>query len=252
MAAQNVVYPKRVVVTGAASGIGKGVALLLLERGCEVVAVDINEAGLADVIAAGARPVACDIARADERARLLETAGVVDGLVNAAGIIRLVPVTEMTEEVWDSILAVNVKALFFLCREFGSRMGAGDGIVNLSSVAGKASQTTEALAYGSSKAAVLAITRGLAHHFGPAGVRVNAVLPGITDTPMQDKVLLEIAEIRRTTPDALHEARLQAVPLQHRGCTPREMAESIVFLLTSAASYVTGQALAVDGGLVMF
>lgn len=252
MAAQHVVYPKRVVVTGAASGIGKGVALLLLERGCEVVAVDINEAGLAYLDAAGARAVACDITRAEDRARLLETAGAVDGLVNAAGIIRLVPVPEVTEEVWDSILAVNVKALFFLCREFGSRMRAGDGIVNLSSVAGKASQTTEALAYGASKAAVLSVTRGLAHHFGPAGVRVNAVLPGITDTPMQDRVLVEIAEIRRITPEALNEQRLLAVPLQQRGCTPREMAESIVFLLTSAASYMTGQALAVDGGLVMF
>ena len=81
---------------------------------------------------------------------------------------------------------------------------------------------------------------------------MNAVLPGITDTPMQDKVLVEIGAIRGITPEALHEQRLKTVPLQNRGCTPREMADAITFLLSSSASYVTGQALAVDGGLVMY
>jgi len=249
---QEVTYPRRAVVTGAASGIGKGTALLLRERGAEVVAVDVDEAGLADAAAAGCEIVACDLTKSGDRARLLEAAGQVDGLVNAAGIIRLLPVEDLTESDWDAIFAVNVKALFFLARDFGLRMKPGDGIVNLSSVAGKNNATTEALAYGASKSAVLAVTRGLANWFGPSGVRVNAVLPGITDTPMQDKVLVEVAAIRGTTAEALHEARLQTVPLQNRGCTPREMAEGIVFLLSSAASYVTGQALAVDGGLVMY
>jgi NAD(P)-dependent dehydrogenase (short-subunit alcohol dehydrogenase family) len=247
-----VTFARRVVVTGASSGIGKATALLLRERGSEVVAVDVNEDGLAEAAAAGAEPFACDLTRADERARLIEAAGDVDGLVNAAGIIRLVPVPDVTEEDWDAILAVNVKALFFLSRDFGMRMPVGAGIVNLSSVAGKASATTEALAYGTSKAAVLGITRGLAYFFGPAGVRVNAVLPGITDTPMQDKVLVEIGALRGLTPEALHEQRLQTVPLQRRGSEPREIADAITFLLSSSASYVTGQALAVDGGLVMF
>jgi NAD(P)-dependent dehydrogenase (short-subunit alcohol dehydrogenase family) len=243
---------KRVVVTGAGSGIGQGVALLLLERGSEVVAVDLREDALAEVTAAGAEPVVCDVTRREDRAQLLDLAGDVDGLVNAAGIIQLLPVTEVTEEDWDAILDVNVKALFFLARDFGLRMPAGAGIVNLASVAAKNNATTEALAYGTSKAAVLAITRSLATYFGPAGVRVNAVLPGITDTPMQDKVLHEIAVLRDTTPEALHQTRLDAVPLQRRGCEPREMAEPILFLLSSAASYMTGQALAVDGGLIMF
>jgi 2-keto-3-deoxy-L-fuconate dehydrogenase len=245
-------YPKRVVVTGAGSGIGKGVALLLRERGSQVVAVDLSEASLADVVAAGAEAVVCDVTKEADRRRLLDVAGDIDGLVNAAGIIRLLPVTDVTEETWDSIFAVNVKALFFLARDFGLRMPAGAGIVNLASVAGKNNATTEALVYGTSKSAVLAVTRSLASYFGPAGVRVNAVLPGITDTPMQDKVLVEIAALRSTTPEALHQTRLNAVPLQNRGCLPREMADPIVFLLSSAASYMTGQALAVDGGLIMF
>jgi NAD(P)-dependent dehydrogenase (short-subunit alcohol dehydrogenase family) len=245
-------YPKRVVVTGAGSGIGKGVALLLRERGSQVVAVDLSEASLADVVAAGAEGVVCDVTKETDRRRLLDVAGDIDGLVNAAGIIRLLPVTDVTEETWDSIFAVNVKALFFLARDFGLRMPVGAGIVNLASVAGKNNATTEALVYGTSKSAVLAVTRSLASYFGPAGVRVNAVLPGITDTPMQDKVLVEIAALRSTTPEALHQTRLNAVPLQNRGCLPREMADPIVFLLSSAASYMTGQALAVDGGLIMF
>jgi NAD(P)-dependent dehydrogenase (short-subunit alcohol dehydrogenase family) len=247
-----VTYARRVVVTGAASGIGKATALLLRERGSEVVAVDVNEDGLAEAAAAGCEVAACDLTDPAARGRLIEGAGDVDGLVNAAGIIRLVPVPEVTETDWDAILAVNVKALFFLARDFGMRMPAGAGIVNLSSVAGKNNATTEALAYGSSKAAVLAITRGLAHYFGPTGVRVNAVLPGITDTPMQDKVLDEIGAIRGMTAEELHRQRLATVPLQNRGSQPVEMADVIVFLLSSAAGYMTGQAIAVDGGLVMY
>jgi NAD(P)-dependent dehydrogenase (short-subunit alcohol dehydrogenase family) len=244
-------FPSRVVVTGAASGIGRGTTLLLRERGTEVVAVDRDEQGLAEVASAGAELFPCDLARVADRRRLVQSAGEVDGLVNAAGIIRLTPIPEVTEEDWDAILAVNLKALFFLSRDFGMRMKPGSGIVNISSVAGKNNATTEALAYGTSKAGVLAVTRGLANYFGPRGVRVNAVLPGITDTAMQDKVLLEVAAIRGTTPEMLHQSRLASVPLQGRGCTPREMAEAICFLLSSSASYVTGQALAVDGGLVM-
>lgn len=249
---REVTYARRVVVTGAASGIGKATALLLRERGSEVVAVDLNEDGLADAGAAGAEVVACDLSKAGDRDRLYAAAGEVDGLVNAAGIIRVVPVPEVTEEDWDATLAVNVKGLFFLARDFGLRMPAGGTIVNLSSVAGKNNASTEALVYGSSKAAVLAITRGLAHYLGPRGVRVNAILPGITDTPMQDRFLADAGPIRGLSPAALHEARLKSVPLQGRGCEPIEMADAITFLLSSSSSYMTGQALAVDGGLVMY
>ena len=245
-------FPQRVVVTGAASGIGKATAMLLRERGSEVVAVDVNDAGLADARDAGAETLALDITDSDQRARLYEVAGDIDGLVNAAGIIRIIPVPDITDETWDAILNINVKALFYLARDFGIKMPEGSGIVNLSSVAGKASASTDTLCYGASKAAVLAITRALAYYLGPRGVRVNAVLPGITDTPMQTTFLERAAVIRGTTPEELHEQRLKTVPLQNRGAAPRELADAITFLLSSSASYVTGQAVAVDGGLVMY
>lgn len=248
----DVSYPRRAVVTGAASGIGKATALLLRDRGTEVVAVDLDEDGLADAADSGAEIVACDVTTAEGRARVQAAAGEIDGLVNAAGIIRIIPVPDITDEVWDPILAVNVKALFYLARDFGMRMPSGSGIVNLSSVAGKASASTDTLCYGASKAAVLSVTRSLAYYLGPRGVRVNAVLPGITDTPMQDRFLVEAGAIRGLSAEALHEQRLKTVPLENRGCTPREMADAITFLLSSSASYVTGQALAVDGGLVMY
>src|SRR5713101_651185 len=122
MASASIEFPRRAVVTGAASGIGKATALLLRERGSEVVAVDLNEAGLTEVADAGAEIVACDLTDAVDRARLIESAGEIDGLVNAAGIIRLIPIPEVTDEDWDAILAINLKALFFVSRDFGMRM----------------------------------------------------------------------------------------------------------------------------------
>jgi NAD(P)-dependent dehydrogenase (short-subunit alcohol dehydrogenase family) len=245
----DVTYPKRVVVTGAASGIGRATALTLCARGSQVLAVDVNAAGLPDV--PGCETLACDVTRADERQRLYDAAGEIDGLVNAAGVIRLVAVPDVTEADWDAIYAVNVKALFFIARDFGLRMAQGSAIVNVASTSAKVNTTTEALTYGSSKAAVHAITRGLAQYLGPSGVRVNAVLPGIIDTPMQDKVVADVAAIRGVDPVELHERRLQTIPLLHRAGPPEEVADAVAFLLSSATRYVSGQALAIDGGQIM-
>lgn len=243
---------QHVVVTGAASGIGRETALLLLARGARVTAVDLPGTALDDIAALGVDPRVCDVASADDRSRLLAEVGTCDRLVNAAGVISLLPVEEVDEAEWDRVLAVNLKGLFFLARDLGGRMVRGGAIVNVASVAAKYSATVETLVYGASKAAVVAVTRSLAYHFGGRGIRVNAVLPGIIDTPMQDRVLAEIARLRETTPDALHEARLKLVPLEHRQATPRECAEVIAFLLGDGASYMTGQAVAVDGGFMMY
>jgi NAD(P)-dependent dehydrogenase (short-subunit alcohol dehydrogenase family) len=248
----DVTYPKRAVVTGAASGIGRATALLLRARGSEVLAVDLNKAGLADVAEAGCEVITCDVTKTVDRARLYDAAGDIDGLVNAAGVIRVASILDLTEDDWDAVFAVNVKALFFIARDFGVRMPEGSGIVNVASISAKNNSTTEALAYGSTKAAVLAITRGLATYLGPSGVRVNAVMPGIIDTPMQTTVLDKLASIRRRDPEDLHRERLETIPLQQRSGSPETVADVIAFLLSSAGRYLTGQAPALDGGQGMY
>jgi NAD(P)-dependent dehydrogenase (short-subunit alcohol dehydrogenase family) len=241
---------RRAVVTGAASGIGEAVARGLLRDGARVVAVDRDEVGLARVGAAGADLLVADLARPDDREQVVAAADGADYLVNAAGIIRLVPIFETTRDEWRDIFAVNAEAVFFLCQAIGPRLRPGGAIVNLSSTSAKSSGTTEAAIYAASKAAVISITRSFAYALAPRPVRVNAVCPGITDTPMQEHVLEEVAHIRGMTYDGLAQARLATVPLA-RTSTPDECAGLIRFLLSDAAGYMTGQALNFSGGLVM-
>jgi NAD(P)-dependent dehydrogenase (short-subunit alcohol dehydrogenase family) len=130
-------------------------------------------------------------------------------------------------------------------------MPRGGAIVNIGSFAAKVASTIEGAVYASSKAAVLSITRSFAYAFAPQGVRVNAVVPGIIDTPMQDQVIEKVAEFRHTTPDELAKARNASVPLGRSG-TPQECAAVIWFLLSSEADYMTGQAINITGGQIMF
>jgi NAD(P)-dependent dehydrogenase (short-subunit alcohol dehydrogenase family) len=242
----------RAVVTGAASGIGRATALLLLERGATVVAADRDETGLTVVADAGAEPVVCDVTDPAHRARLVDVAGSpCDQLVNAAGIIRLDALDAVAEDDWDRVMAVNAKAIFFLCQAFVPRLRPGGAVVNVSSGAGKTGSTHEAAVYGASKAAVLSVTRSFANAYANLGVRVNAVCPGLVDTPMNDVVVDAIAPLRGLAPDEYGRARLAAVPLG-RLAEPREVAEVIAFLLSNASSYMTGQSVNVTGGMVTY
>ena len=242
---------RRAVVTGAASGIGEAVARRLLRDGAEVVAVDVDAAGLARVESEGARALVVDLGTTEGRAQVIEAADGFDFLVNAAAIIRLVPIFETTPKDWHDIFSVNAEAVFFLCQQIGPKLRPGGAIVNLSSVSAKASGTTEAAIYATSKAAIIAMTRSFAYALASRPVRVNCVLPGITDTPMQEKVLAEISAIRGLTYEELEAQRLAQVPLA-RTAPPDEMAGLIRFLLSDDAAYMTGQALNFDGGLVMW
>jgi NAD(P)-dependent dehydrogenase (short-subunit alcohol dehydrogenase family) len=242
----------RAVVTGAASGIGRATALLLLERGASVVAADRNETGLADAVAAGAESCVCDVTEPADRARLAGAAGAsCNHLVNAAGIIRLSALGDVSEDDWERVMGVNAKALFFLCQLFVPRLRAGGAVVNVASSAGKTGSTHEAAVYGASKAAVLSVTRSFAHAHAARGVRVNAVCPGLVDTPMNDVVLEGIAPLRGVEPGELGGSRIAAVPLG-RLADPREVAEVIAFLLSGASSYMTGQSVNVTGGLITY
>jgi NAD(P)-dependent dehydrogenase (short-subunit alcohol dehydrogenase family) len=232
----------RAVVTGAASGIGRATAERLVREGVEVLAVDLREPGIE-----GAETVLGDVSDPAARERLAGHAGAVDYLVNAAGIILMKPIWDVTVDEWRRVQTVNAESVFFLCQLLGRRMREGGAIVNLSSSSAKYLLTPEVAAYSSSKTTILGITRNFAMALAPR-VRVNAVLPGIVDTPMQDAVLDEVAAMRGVTREELSEARTKLVPLG-RSSSPEECATLIWFLL-SAGSYVTGQAIDWTGGMV--
>ena len=242
---------RRAIVTGAASGIGQAVALRLLREGVGVIAADINESGLDPVISAGAEPFVGNLASDADRDRLVALGDGVHHLVNAAGIIRLKPILEFTVQDIRDIYAINVEATWDLTSRIGRTMPPGGSIVNLSSSSAKLATTTEAAVYASSKSAVLSLTRSFAYAFAPSNVRVNAICPGIIDTPMQERVLAEVAAKRGTTMEELSTARNKTVPLG-RSASADECAGTIWFLLSDESAYMTGQAINYTGGLVMW
>ena len=242
---------KRAIVTGAASGIGQAVAMRLLREGAQVVAADLNEAGMAPVVQAGGTPFIGDLATDADRDLLVDIGQGFDYLVNAAGIIRLKPILEFTTQDIRDIYAINVEGTWDLVSRIGRTMPRGSAIVNLSSSSAKLAATTEAAVYASSKTAVLSITRSFAYAFAPSGVRVNAICPGIVDTPMQERVLADVAAKRGMTVEELSTARNKTVPLG-RSSSADECAGVIWFLLSDESGYMTGQAINFTGGLVMW
>jgi NAD(P)-dependent dehydrogenase (short-subunit alcohol dehydrogenase family) len=241
----------RGIVTGAASGIGRATALRMAAEGAAVIAVDRDQAGLAALAAAGCEIVVADLAEPAERDKVAERGTGIDFLVNAAGIILLKPITEVTVEEWRRVQTVNAEATFFLCQKIGPVMRPGGAIVNLSSSSAKLASTVEAAVYAASKTTILSITRSFAYALASRPVRVNAICPGIIDTPMQEAVLDKVAAMRGTTPAELSAARNKSVPLG-RAASPEECAGLIRFLLMEESAYMTGQAINFTGGLVMW
>lgn len=240
---------RRGVVTGAGSGIGKAVVRRLRGEGVEVLAVDINRGSLIELESAGCEMLAADITDPAVRAIVADWAHGANYLVNSAGLIVIKPIFEVTVEDWRRVQTVNAEATFFLCQQVGPRLVPGGAIVNLSSSSAKLATTVEVAAYAASKTTILSITRSFAYALASRPVRVNAVLPGIVDTPMQEEVLEKVAPMRGLTTEELHHARTKLVPLG-RGSSPEECAALIWFLLSEEAAYMTGQAINFTGGLV--
>jgi NAD(P)-dependent dehydrogenase (short-subunit alcohol dehydrogenase family) len=224
------------VVTGAASGIGKASAARLAEAGWTVAGLDL---------AAGDGVDACDVTSpesvTDAIARCVERHGSLDAVVNAAGSGYPVRFLDATDEIWTQTLDVNVMGTVRVCREalpHLRRSGCAErGIVNFTSQAAKTGGLLIGAPYSAAKAAVLCLTKTLAAEFGPDGIRVNAVAPGIVDTPFLDGV----PGIRD---------RGRELPLGRIG-RPEEVASVVAFLLSADAAYLTGEIVDVNGGLFM-
>ena len=169
---------KRAVVTGAARGIGQATTRRLLDEGVDVLAVDLDAAGLADVEAAGASVLAVDLATEAGVDAVATTAAGSDFLVNCHGIIRLRPLLETSRQDWHDLFSVNAESIFFLCQQLGPTLRPGGAIVNLSSVSAKLTSTAETAIYATTKTAILAITRAFAYALASRDIRVNAVCPG--------------------------------------------------------------------------
>ncbi len=242
------------VVTGASSGSGREISRRLTREGYRVVLADVDEPGglaLADELrAAGGEPmfVRCDVASVDSARELGETVaeriGVVDALVNCAGVGRFGPMDDFDEDAWDVQMNVNAKGIFFVTKYLLACLERSEhaSVVNIGSGAGVVG-VGNSIAYCASKGAAVNMSRAMAIDLAPRGIRVNCLCPGVVDTPFNDKVLAEVPD-----PAAVRRAQEAAHPL-NRLATPQDIAGGVSYLVGDDAAFVTGAVLMVDGGL---
>jgi NAD(P)-dependent dehydrogenase (short-subunit alcohol dehydrogenase family) len=241
------------MVTGAASGIGRGIALLLSQMGAAVAVLDIDDQSGAEAVSkicgqnGKAIFLRCDVRSEEDCARAvritIDTFGKISILCNNAGIIRRKSVTELREEEWDLVLDVTLKSVYLLSRDVIPHMirNGGGRIINIGS-GWSLKGGPKAAAYCAAKAGVLNLTRSMAIDHGKNNIRVNCVCPGDVDTPM---LRSECVQLGDEPSNFMEEAADR--PLQRIG-TPEDVAKAVLFLAGDMSNWVTGACLVVDGG----
>jgi 3-oxoacyl-[acyl-carrier protein] reductase len=249
------------IITGAGRGIGRATALELARMGADIAVAELDRANAertaAEIRDCGRRAltVPTDVTSRKDLAAMVEQTraefGRIDILVNNAGIYRAATTIEVTEEHWDAIMDINAKAVFFATQAvlptmIEQKRGA---IVNLSSMAGKIGSRNN-LPYNASKAAVISMTKSLAVAHAGDGIRVNCVCPGFVETDMWTAVAHEQSALLNQSPEEFTRRQARRIPLR-RMERAEDVANVIGFLASPRSDYMTGQALSVDGGLVM-
>jgi 3-oxoacyl-[acyl-carrier protein] reductase len=241
---------KVALVTGAAQGIGRAIALLLARNGADIVVSDINlekaEETAKEIRAIGpkATAVKVDVSNLSEVERMVEAIieklAKIDILVNNAGITRDKLILRMTEEDWDAVLGVNLKGTFNCTKTVIRHMAKqrSGKIVNIASVVGEMGNAGQAN-YSASKAGVIGLTKTIAREYAQRGINVNAIAPGYIETPMTDAL-----------PEKAKEELKKLIPMERLG-KPEDVAEAVLFLVCEESSYITGQVLNVNGGIYM-
>ncbi|PKL11141.1 MAG: short-chain dehydrogenase [Spirochaetae bacterium HGW-Spirochaetae-8] len=240
---------KTAVVTGAARGIGREIALRLAQEGAAVIIIDVRDADgiVRELHGSGfeAMALAVDITDFYAVQRAVRTIaawrGTIDILVNNAGIIARGSILELTCEQWLKVMDVNVNGTFYWCKAVLPLMISKQygRIVNITSIAGKMGDITAAPAYGTSKGAVNTLTRSLARQMAEFGITVNAVAPHAIETDMS-----------ADWSDEKRKVVIESIPLRRMG-TAREVADAVLFLASDEASFITGETLNVNGGFLM-
>jgi 3-oxoacyl-[acyl-carrier protein] reductase len=245
---------KVALVTGASSGIGRATAEALAANGARVtINFHRNDAGAeearAKIVSGGgsAIVVQADVTRASEVASLVEKTvaefGPIDILVNNAGsLVERLRILELTEERWDQVIDLNLKSAFLCSKAVAASMmeRKTGAIINLSSIAGRNGGALGSIHYSAAKGGMITFTKGLAKEMAPFGVRVNAVSPGVIDTPYHEEF---------SSPEMM-KTYAGMIPLGRVG-TPAEVAKVICFLASDAASYLVGETIEINGGMFM-
>ncbi len=250
------------MVTGGALGIGQGISFRLAEAGAAVMVMDMNDEAAQKTVerirerGGEAQAIHADAASATDAKQAVQATvsrlGGLDILVNNAGIFPFSPALESTEELWDRVLAINLKGAFFYCQAAARAMveaGHGGKVVNIASIDGLHPSGNLAH-YDASKGGLVMLTKSLALELSPHHINVNAIAPGAIQTPGAQALSSNRPETPRTAPDEMTRAFLARIPLGRMG-EPDDIAKATLFLVSPAADYVTGALLVVDGGYLL-